>query len=227
MNHGLIILAVLVALAIGFRVLMRLLVFLMRRGFCRAGLKWVGQQAMAKQPDQIHLIPRPGHAWTNGAAMETLAAPLPSLGFEDAGVYSIAEMEGTYLRLLAQSEQRVAACLYEHPKIGNWIDFVSHDRDGTGVTYTTSRPTGLEPRPGCTTVNAPDSSAEALYQRMLRERPAREWVEMTPANVVERFQDAYARSTAWRKNRGVSAEEVARHVQQGPVTMHAPRTSAE
>jgi hypothetical protein len=73
----------------------------------------------------------------------------------------------------------------------------------------------------------PDSSARALYEQMLRERPSREWVEMTPANTVQRFQDAYARSTAWRKNRGVSAEEVARHIQQGPVTMHAPQTSAE
>jgi hypothetical protein len=227
MKHGIIVLAVLVALAFGSRVLIRLVLMLLTRTLCRAGLKWVGRQAMLKQPDQIHLVPCPGHAWVNGRAMETLAASLPSLGFADAGVYRIAEMEGTTLRLLAQSEERVAACLYEHPKAGNWIDFFSHGRDGTAVTYTTARPTALEQRPGCTTVNVPDSSATALYEQMLRERPSQEWVEMTPANVVQRFQDAYARLTAWRKNRGISAEEVARHIQQGPVTLHAPQTSAE
>ena len=40
---------------------------------------------------------------------------------------------------------------------------------------------------------------------------------MTPENVVGRFEDAYARATAWRKNKGVSAEEVARHIKQGPI----------
>jgi hypothetical protein len=227
MNHGFVILAVLVALAIGFRVSARLLVFLVKRGLCRAGLKWVGDQAMAKQPDEIHLVPRPGHAWTNEAAMKTLATPLPALGFEEAGIYSIPEMAGCYVRLFAQPEQRVAACLYEHPKAGNWIDFYSHAPDGASFTYTTARPTGLDQRPGCTTVNAPDSTAEALYQRLLVERPAGEWIEMPTANVVERFQDAYARSTAWRRNRGISAEEVAQHIKQGPVTMHTPQTTAE
>jgi hypothetical protein len=227
MQHGLIVLAILVALAFSFRVLAYLLVFLVKRGFCRAGLKWVGDQAMVKQPDEIHPSPRPGHSWTNTSAMETMAAPLPGLGFQDAGIYGIEEMAGVFLRLFAQPEQRVAACLYEHPKAGNWIDFYSHAPDGTSFTYTTARPTGLDQRPGCTTVNAPECTAEALYQRLISERPAREWVEMTPANVVERFQDAYARSTAWRRNRGITADEVARHIQQGPVTMHTPQTSTE
>ena len=227
MNHGFIVLAVLIALAIGFRVLARVLVFLMKRGICRAGLKWVGHQAMAKQPDGIHLIPCTGHVWTNPGAMQVMGRPLPALGFEDAGVFGIQEMAGVYLRLLVQPEQRVAACLYEHPKIGNWIDFFCHRSDGTSFTYTTARPTGLDQRPGCTTVNAPDCTAEALYQRLLHERPARDWIEMTTANVGQRFQDAYARSTAWRRSRGISAEEVARRIQQGPIPKHTPQTSTE
>jgi len=59
--------------------------------------------------------------------------------------------------------------------------------------------------------------SEALYQQMLRERPAGEMEEMTSENVVGRFEDAYARAAVWRKNKGVSAEEVARHIKQGPV----------
>ena len=35
--------------------------------------------------------------------------------------------------------------------------------------------------------------------------------------VVGIFEDAYARSTAWRKNKGVSADEVARNIELAPV----------
>jgi hypothetical protein len=182
----------------------------------RAGLADVGSRAVAKQADQIHLTPRPGHPWTNGAAVDALTAPLPALGFSEAGTYGIQEMAGLFLKLLVQSDQRIAACIYEHPKVGTWIDFFSQYKDGTGITYTTARPTGLDQRPGAKTVHAPGTGAEALYHQMCRERPAGELEEMTPANVVSRFEDAYARATAWRKNKGVSGEEVARHIKQAP-----------
>lgn len=51
------------------------------------------------------------------------------------------------------------------------------------VTYTTSRPTGLDPRPGTQTVNAPAADPEALYQRLLRERPTGDLKNVTPTRV--------------------------------------------
>jgi hypothetical protein len=203
-------------LRIVLKPLTRLLIFLLVRMGLRAGLADVGSRAVAKQPDQIHLTPRPGHAWTNGPGVDVLAAPLSSLGFSEAGTYAIQEMAGVCVKFLVQPDQRLAACIYEHPKAGTWIDLFSHYKDGTGVTYTTARPTGLDQRPGTQTVHAPGVASEALYRQMLRERPAGELEEMTPANVVGRFEDVYARATAWRKNKGVSADEVARHIQQAP-----------
>jgi len=217
MHHAMFALAILVVAVVVFKPLSRIVLLLFVRMGLRAGLEDVGTRAVAKQPDCIRLTPEPGHAWSNNAAMAALAAPLASLGFSDVGIYGIEAMAGLFLRLLVQPDQRVAACIYEHPKVGTWIDFFSHYKDGTSVTYTTARPTGLDQRPGAKTVHASGMDSEALYQQMLRERPAGEMEEMTPENVVGRFEDAYARATAWRKNKGVSAEEVARHIKQGPV----------
>lgn len=209
-------LVVLAVLGIARKPLTRILMLLFVRMGFRAGLADVGSRAVAKQPDLIHLAPRPGHPWTNSAAVEALAVPLPSLGFSEAGTYGIQEMAGLFLKLLVQPDQRIAACIYEHPKVGTWIDLFSHYKDGTGLTYTTARPTGLDQRRGARTVHAPGTGTEALYQQMLRERPAGDLEEMTPANVVGRFEGAYLRAAAWRKNKGVAAEEVARHIQQAP-----------
>jgi len=59
-----------------------------------------------------------------------------------------------------------------------------------------------------------------LYQRFLRERPAGELEPMTPMNVVARFEAVYASEMAWRKQQGVSAAELARQIDKGPITIH-------
>jgi hypothetical protein len=220
MDFAVLLLKIVIGLAVlrfGFSILKRVLALLILRMALRAGLSSVGEEAMARQPDQIHLTPAPGHLWKNGAAVDALAAPLVAHGFEEAGTYRIEEMAGVVVRFLAHSGERIAACIYEHPKVGTWIDLVSRYRDDRGITYTTSKPTGLDQRPGTQTVHAPGTGADALYHRMLRERPAGELEEITPASVPALFVDAYARSTAWRKNKGVSADEVARNIQLAPV----------
>lgn len=216
MHTVIVTLVVLAVLGVVFRPLMRILMLLLVRMGLRAGLADIGNQAAAKQPDAIHLASLPGHSWNDDAAVAALAKPLPALGFSDAGIYCIPELAGFYLKLFVQPEQRVAACIYEHSKVGTWIDLFSHYQDGTSFTSTTARPTGLDQRPGARTVHAPGTDTDSLYQQILRERPAGDLEEMTVANVVGRFENAYARATAWRKNKGVSADEVARHIQQAP-----------
>jgi hypothetical protein len=204
---------------VALKFVMRLLVLFVLRKVFRGFLQEVGQKAAAEQPDRIHLTSEPDHEWDDGPAVEALAAPLPSLGFQEAGTYSIDEMDGVFVRFLVQPDQQVVTCIYEHPSAGTWIDFVSKYRDSRSVTYTTMPPTGLDKQPGATTVNAPGTDSEALYQRLLRERPAGDLMEVTPASVVQMFEDAYAKETAWRKNKGISAEEVARNIQQMPVNL--------
>jgi hypothetical protein len=169
--------------------------------------------ALEKQPDQIHLTPEPNHSWANDGEVKRLATPLVERGFQEAGVYSVDEMDGVIVRLMVQPEQNVAACIYEHPQVGHWLDVVCRYQDGRGITYTNSRPTGMDPRPGNETVRAQGAGSDELYDRLIRERPTGDLVPYTVANVADRFMSAYAEEMAWRKNRGVSACEVARNMQ--------------
>lgn len=185
---------------------------LLLRAVFRRGLEYVGQRAMAQQPDTIHLTRVPEHAWRDQNAIEALTAPLVSRGFQKAGCYAIDEMSEVAVCFLIQPEERVVACVCEHQRAGSWVDLVCSHREGTGITYSTLRPTGLETRPGNRKVNAPELSADTLYDRLLEERPERDWEEWTVTNAPVKFEEAYARETAWRRNKGVSAEEVARHI---------------
>jgi hypothetical protein len=207
-------LLILAVMIVVLRPILGLLVRLLLRTFFRGWLERVGERAMAQQPDQIHLTPCADHNWLDAGAVQALAAPLAARGFHEAGTYTIQEMEGVGVRFLIEPEERIVACVYEHFRAGTWVDLVCSRRDGTGITYSTLRPTGLASRPGILKVNAPELGSEALYQRLLRERPEGDWEEWTAANAPAKFEDAYARETAWRRNKGVSAEEVARQIPQ-------------
>jgi hypothetical protein len=173
--------------------LIRPLLRLLLRMLFRCGLVWIGKRALAKQPEAIHLTPRAAHKWMDAAAVEAFAAPLVAHGFQEAGTYGVEEMAGVVVRFLIRPDQGVAACIYEHPQAKTWIDLVSRYRDGTSVTFTTLRPTGMDSQPGHRKVYATELTSDALYQRLLQERPAGDLEEWTAANVVQKFEDAYAR----------------------------------
>lgn len=210
MDSGIVkIVVVLVVLGL-LKPVLRLLLCVIGRLVFRRFLESVGEKAVAEQPDRIHLTPM--EEAKENPDVAPMAAPLAAHGFQEAGCYKIEEMPGVVARFWVQPEQRVVACICEHPVAKTWIDLVSSYPDDTSVTYSTSRPTGLEPRPGNRKVNAPELGTEALYQRLLRERPAGEPEEWTAENAARKFEEAYAREIAWRKNKGVSAVEVARQV---------------
>jgi len=208
---------ILAAVLVGIMVLRLVL----KRTILRAALKQdVGTKALAKQPDTIHLRPQSGHVWSDPARFAALTEPLRSLGFSEAGTYEIPEMAGTTIAFYAQLTDQVACAIYDHPKVGVWLNFYSHYRDGRRVTASTRPASGLESQPGATTIHAPGTPASALYQRFLRERPAGELEPMTPMNVVARFEAVFASEMAWRKQQGVSAAELARQIDKGPITIH-------
>jgi hypothetical protein len=189
----------------------RLFVFLFLRKVARAGLEDIGRQAQDRQPDTIHLSPQAGSSWKDPAGVERMTAPLIAQGFKDAGAFTIREMPGVQLRFLTRVSDSVYACVCDHPKVGVWLDLISRFQDGTSVTFCTNKDRGIEHRPGKTMVYAPGTSAEALFQRMLAERP-KKLLASIPEDVVKMFEDAYAEDIAWRKKRGPSAKEVAKVV---------------
>ena len=196
---------ILAAALLALTLLRKVLPVLVAHVFGRA----IGSHAVAKQPDEIHLEKRGEAAWQDAAAIRPLVAPLLQRGFSDAGVYRVKELPGLTLQLLVKDDDSLMGCVYEHPKAGRWVEVACRYQDGGSATYSTSRPTGLEARPGHPVVHAPDLTPAALYDRARAERPHRPLVSVSTSSVAGVFERAYAESIAYRKQTGVSAREVA------------------
>ena len=172
------------------------------------GVQQIGARALAQQPDRIQLRPGSSGSWKNAAAARKVAGSLASRGFADAGVHTVPELPGVVVQLLAHVKDGLYAAVYEHPKAGIWFDLVSRYQDGSSVTYSTSLPTPLKPRPGHPTVNLPGIEPLALLDRILAQRPRRPLKPASPDQAVSVFEQGYADSIDYRKQVGISTGEV-------------------
>lgn len=202
MNEILFWVAALLLVTIGWRVVRTLLAFVL------AGP--IAQKALAAQPDTIRLEPGQETDWINAEALRRMTREIEALGFTDAGCFSIREMPGVRVRLLANGADSSYAALYEHAQAGSWFEFVCRYTDGSSACFSTLRATGLNPKPGSVMVNAPGTSARDLWGRARRERLARTLQPVSAGNAAADFERAYAESIAWRKQAGVSRMEVVR-----------------
>ena len=139
----------------------------------RQALSEVGRRALARVPEQIALSRVTSPAWKNGAAVEQQAGPLLRAGFSDVGTYSVDKMPGVLIRVLHHPQTYVATHIYDHPRVGSWVEFVTRYTDGSSHSLTTLPPTGLH-NPTWVRMIRADKSAptDQLYQQFLRER---EW----------------------------------------------------
>jgi hypothetical protein len=191
----------LAAIAIGFLIL---------RLFATTFFRKVGKTALAKQSDEIHLQRVENHAWRNADTIAALEAPLAVKGFTVTGTYKIPEMPPLAIRLFAKTAEASYACIYEHEKAGTWVETFSRYQDGTGITYTIMPARGLKPRPGHPVVHFPGLGSGELYARFIRERPGGALEHIRSEDLARYFERSYAESMAWRKQEGISAQEVAR-----------------
>jgi hypothetical protein len=192
----------------GLMVLRRLLVYLIVTGKSGPVGRAIGTAAMSRQPDSIRLLACGEDGWQDPDPSAGVASSLQSLGFQDAGTYRVPELPGLIVQLMANPSDNLYAAIYEHPKAGHWFDVYSHFDDGTSFTCTTARPTGLDPRPGHDTVNLPGARPQALIERVRSECVYKHPKPATRDNAVRAFESFYAEATAWRKQKGISAEEV-------------------
>ena len=167
----------------------------------------LGAKALEKLPDEIHLEPS-SSAWIDNPAWSQALEALRQIGFGDAGSFTIPEMPGVVVRLLANEHDSLYCAMYEHPVAGRWTEFSCFFNDGTCATFSTLKSTGMNAPPGCVRVNAPGSTPEALYARALRERPGPTPLYATVATARQDFERNYAKLVAWRKQVGVSQAEV-------------------
>src|SRR5262245_65538343 len=63
--------------------------------------KQIGASALARQPDQVHLQRSGPQAWKNAGAAAKVSDVFLTRGFEDAGVYTVAELPGLVIQLFA------------------------------------------------------------------------------------------------------------------------------
>ena len=189
-------------------VVVTLLSPLLRVAIALVAGKRIGANALAQQPDHIHLERCSPAAWKNGAVPRKVASDLASRGFEDAGVYAIPEMPGIIVQLLAHRGEGFYAALYEHARAGVWLDLVSRFQDGTSVTYTTSPATALKPRPGHPSVNLRGVETLAVFDKARVMRPRRPLTAVSADQAVSVFEESYAEQIAYRKQVGISTREV-------------------
>lgn len=205
------ILLALVIAIVAISILMKVFVRLFVRGVVRGALSEIGKRALNRTPDQIKLARTDAPAWTNGQAVEQQAAPLRNLGFKDLGVYSVDKMPGVLIRMLHHPETFIEAHIYDHPRVGSWIEFASRYIDGSSHTLTTLAPTGLDRPEWVRTIRADKGvPTDQLYSQFKTER---EWHNIKPVavdQVVHEFEDAYLRFMIWRQNSGITPEEVGR-----------------
>jgi len=205
---------ILLSLVIGIvaiYVLAKLVLRLFVRKVVRTALSEIGRRALNRTPDQIKLTHTDTPSWTNGPAVEQQAAPLRNLGFKDLGVYTVDKMPGVLVRLLHHPETFVEAHIYDHPRVGSWIEFASRYTDGSSDTLTTLAPTGLDRPAWVRTIRAEKGTpTDQLYSQF---KTQREWHNIKPVaaeEVVHEFEDAYLRFMIWRQNSGITPEEVGR-----------------
>jgi len=212
MTYVWIILGILVALVV-LRVLWVIgkivFAFWMLKKGAKTFLEEVGKTAMAKQPDAINLVPTSGYTWKATGKFNDFTSTFTQLGFSDVGVYMIPELPNMVAQLWVKPGEKSYAIVYEHPKAGCWADIVSVYRNGDRYWATQRPPTGLDQAPNTRVTRCPDADAMALHEAFLRERPSGEMVSIDATNAVAVFQDAYATDNAWRKQQGISAQEVA------------------
>jgi hypothetical protein len=167
----------------------------------------VGRAALDRQPDHLTLQPlaEPPARPEARSAIDSLQRR----GFVAGGSYSIGEMGNMPVHFLLKQDEGAVAVIYEHPKVGVWCDIACRFQDGSSFTITNAKMGGgLDPRPGHTTVRVPGLTPTALHLRYSRERPAGQPRLVSPADVATVFADAWAEEMAWRKDRGVSRQEV-------------------
>ena len=168
----------------------------------------IGRRVLAKQPDRIELHESGAQAWQDPGGAERLTAGLLELGYEPAGTFTIPEMPGVVLRLLVHVRERVVAMIYEHPKVGQWVELATRYAGGDGFAISSGHDRGLARRPGHPVLHDAGADPATLHARLLAQRPPNGMVSIEAGRAVALFEAGFAEAMAWRKSHGISRGEV-------------------
>jgi hypothetical protein len=186
---------------------------LLIRARLRSALKGLEDLKYGVTPARIHLHRRQELEWKDPAAAAASLDAIRGLGFQEVGPFGIEEMDFIRMHALVRPDDHAYAVVYEHDKVGVWVDFVTRYEDGTSITYANTAQGGeVDQRPGHGTVRAPGLDPPALYRRFLAERPQRAMKTPSADDFQTTFERAYADEMDWRNSRGGPTEEEIRAV---------------
>jgi hypothetical protein len=168
----------------------------------------LGNAALARQPDTIHLVRASAWAWRDVDAASAALSDLRELGFRDAGIFGAPELAGLHVRLMVREVDHTIAAYYEHPVVGCFADVAVRYAGGGSTTITSGPPHGLAERPDHPVINMQGASLAEMADRLRAERGAEPAQAFDVEEAPRVFEAAYAESIAWRKARGVTAREV-------------------
>jgi hypothetical protein len=166
-------------------------------------------RATKDSPVQLSLKPRKGN-WSDKDLMKALAEPLLARGFVQVGEYEATELPGVAMQMLLQPQDQALAVIFEHAKVGHWVDICSFFDDGSSVVYTTNPAARATARPGSIRLRGAGTKPGALYTKFKAERPDnRTLVTITEPSAAARYTKNYSDEATWRKTQGLPSDEVA------------------
>lgn len=169
-------------------------------------------------PFRIRLLPSAVAPWRDIDAADELTAGLQALGYECVGDFEIPEMGEVALRGFRHAEADALAAIYDVPEVGVHLDVVMELMDGTHLTVTSGKETGLDQPEASRMLHVeadPNDSETAprLHQRLLDLAHGRETM-LIDSSFEHAFTEAYEREMSWRIRRGgVTADEIRRQAE--------------
>jgi hypothetical protein len=168
----------------------------------------IGARALAQVPDTVTLSRRADDAWQDHDQARRLWEPLLSHGFADAGTYGVEQMPGVVMRLLASPSESIMAIVYEHPRVGQWLELSSYYTDGRRCSASNHASNGVDAPDFVTELRAVDAPALELLELVRCRRPEGALLPMSAADAARRFEHGYAEAMAWRRQHPVTTREV-------------------
>jgi hypothetical protein len=159
----------------------------------------------SKTPAQIHVRKSDITTWKDQRQRDATIKQLRELDFVELGFFSIDEMPLVPLAAFVNESANVLAVLYEHPLMGQWLDFASKFEDGTTLTVSSATMGHqLDHRPGHEKFYLAKAAPDALFAKVTEVCANRPQLAAanTAAGFIETMQRAYNDDMQWRNSRG-------------------------
>jgi hypothetical protein len=175
----------------------------------RSVLRGVARRALSNVVTDIRLRPLSVYEFSDPARTDRVRQAFAQAGFPEAGLYSVEGIEGLVVLFFLRSEPSMYGVLYDLPKKGLfWTNLVLLFDDDTSATITDQPDRGMTQRPGHEILHSPGESVATMFEAARRYVQGKSLKHLSETQLPELFERAYREGLAWRKQQGISVQEV-------------------